>query len=352
MLSRRFSIYLLRESVPLYILGISVLLLLLVIDYFGTLLGFFLRNNSPIGLIFQNLADRIPFFLSYMIAPGLAFAIPVGLGRMGKDSELKALYALGIRPSKMLGVFVGFGLVMTAFQFYSTNVWQPAAEERFKVSFAKLFNSEPSNTQELKSYASQNGKILFHAGTIAPKLEDKKIADLYGVSVITPEGTYTAARGLWDGRAKTWQLFTVYHTKLDGTLESAPETRREFAFEAALEPDAKPPEFLSLPDLVKRAGNRAQSQQDYYDANYKLQRRFADPFAALMIALLGAAIGLTISSRAFGFLITILVLAGYWSLWMIGQQLAASQALPFWLAAWLPTFCFAITVLVAYRRLS
>jgi lipopolysaccharide export system permease protein len=351
-LVRRVSSYLLRESVPLYVLGVVVLLVLLVIDYFGTLLGFFLRQNSPLALILQNVSDRIPFFLSYMIAPGLAFAIPVGLGRLGKDSELKALYALGVRPSRMLGVFVVFGLAMSAFQFYSTNVWQPAAEERFKVSFAKLFNSEPTNTQELKTYRSPDGKTLFHAGTIAPKLEDKKIADLYGVSVITQDGTYTAARGVWDASTKTWQLFTVYRTNVDGTFAGAPETRREFGFEAALEPDAKLPEFLSLPDLIQRASSRAQSQQERFDANYKLQRRFADPLAALMMALLGAAVGLGISSRAIGFLVTIVVLAAYWALWIMGQQLAASQAVPFWFAAWLPTFVFGAAVVFAYRRLS
>jgi lipopolysaccharide export system permease protein len=352
MLVRRVSSYLLRESVPLYLLGVVTLLILLVIDYFGTLLGFFIRSNSALGDILQNVSDRIPFFLSYMIAPGLAFAIPVGLGRLGKDSELKALYALGVRPSRMLGVFVVFGLAMSAFQFYSTNVWQPIAEERFKVSWAKLFGSEPSNIQELKSYRSLDGKTLFHAGTIAPTTGNKKIADLFGVSVITPQATYTAARGVWDSNTKTWQLYTVYRTNVDGSFAGAPETRREFPFETALEPDAKLPEYLSLPDLIERASSRTQSLQEQFDANYKLQRRFADPLAALMMALLGAAVGLGISSRAIGFLVTIVVIAAYWALWMVGQQLAASQAVPFWFAAWMPTFVFGAAALVAYRRLS
>ncbi|MEY4532191.1 MAG: hypothetical protein RLZZ156_2914 [Deinococcota bacterium] len=352
MLVRRVSLYLLRESVPLYFVGVLTILVLLILDYFATLIGFFIRNNSPIGLILQNVADRIPFFLSYMIAPSLAFAIPVGLGRLGKDSELKALFALGVRPTWMLWVFVVFGLCVTSFQFYSTNVWQPTADERFKTSFSKLFNSEPSTTQELKSFASPDGKTLFHAGTVSPKPEDKKVADLYGVAVITEEGTFTATRGTWDARAKTWQLFTVYHTDKTGKLEGVPQVRKEFTFQAALEPDAKLPEHLSLPELAKRAESTTQSVQERYIANYHFQRRFADPLAALMMALLGAAVGLTISSRATGFLVTIVVVAVYWGMWMTGQQLASSQAVPFWFAAWLPTILFSIGTLVAFRRLS
>jgi lipopolysaccharide export system permease protein len=352
MLVRRVSLYLLRESVPLYFIGVFTILLLLILDYFASLIGFFIRNNSPIELIFQNIADRIPFFLSYMIAPSLAFAIPVGLGRLGKDSELKALFALGVRPAWMLWVFVAFGLCVTAFQFYSTNIWQPAADERFKASFSKLFNSEPSTTQELKSFKSPDGKTVFHAGTVAPKLENKKIADLYGVAVITEEGTFTATRGTWDATAKTWELFTVYRTDKNGVLDGVPQVRKEFTFQAAIEPDAKIPEHLSLPDLASRASSTAQSVQERYTANYFLQRRFADPLAALMMALLGAAVGLTISSRATGFLVTIVVVAVYWGMWMTGQQLASSQAVPFWLAAWLPTMLFAVGTLLAFRRLS
>ena len=98
MLARRIPLYLLREAVPLYLIGIVTLLLLLLIDYFAFLLGYVIANRSPATLILQSVLDRVPFFLSYMLAPALAFALPVGLGRLAKDSELKALYAAGIRP--------------------------------------------------------------------------------------------------------------------------------------------------------------------------------------------------------------------------------------------------------------
>ncbi len=351
MLGRRVSWYLLREAVPLYVIGVVTILILLILDYFASLIGSFWRNQSPVLLIFQNVADRIPFFLSYMIAPALAFAIPVGLGRLGKDSELKALYALGVRPISMLWVFVGFGLLMSGVQFYSTNVWQPAADERFKVSLNKLFNVEPSGTQELKSFANKDGTI-FHAGTIAPKLEDKKIADLFGVVVMTPKGTFTATKGQWDARAKTWQLFTVYQTDATGKLMGAPETRREFSFEAALEPDAKPPENLPLPELIKRASSTGLSSQEIYAANFSLHRRFSDPLAALLMAVLGAAVGFGISSRAVGFFFTIAAAASYWAFWTIGTQLSGSQAVPFWFAAWLPTIVFTIGTAIVLRRLA
>ena len=40
MLVRRVSLYLLRESVPLYFVGVLTILVLLLLDYFATLIGF------------------------------------------------------------------------------------------------------------------------------------------------------------------------------------------------------------------------------------------------------------------------------------------------------------------------
>ena len=352
MLARRIPLYLLREAVPLYLIGIVTLTLLLLIDYFAFLLGYLIANRPPIGLILQSLLDRVPFFLSYMLAPALAFALPVGLGRLAKDSELKALYAAGIRPLSLMWVLLAFGVIVMVAAFVNTNIWQPAAEARFKSSWYKLFNSEPSKTQDVKSFASLDGKTIFHAGTIAPRGDDPKNADLYGVVVITKDlGTFTATRGLWDSRSRQWELFSPFRTDEDGQLEAAPEIRRVFKFEAALEPDAKLPENLSLPELQARVNTPGLSVQDLYDAQYKLQRRFADPLAALVMAFAGALFGLLTPNRAFAFAGTIAILAVYWGLWITGQNLAAAQVVPVWFAAWLPPMFFGLASLYGLRRL-
>jgi lipopolysaccharide export system permease protein len=352
MLARRIPLYILRESVPLYLVGVATMLVLLLIDYFAFLIGFFLNNHTSGLLVLQNLWDRIPFFLSYMIAPALAFALPVSLGRMAKDSELKALYATGVRPISLMWTLLGFGLVMTVVSFINANLWQPAAELRFKQSLYKIYNIEPSKTQDVKSYATDDGQTIFHAGTIAPRSDDPKVADLYGVVVISPEGQYTATRGLWDARQKQWELYSVSHVGADAAVVPTPETRHVFSFQAALEPDSRLPESLSLQELLSRSQQSNLTVQDSYDVNYKLQRRFADPLAALAFAFAGALFGLLTPNRAFAFAGTIVIVAVYWGLWITGQNLAATQAVPYWLAAWLPPIVFGLGSIFGLRRLA
>jgi lipopolysaccharide export system permease protein len=336
----------------LYVVGVVTILVLLLIDYFATLIGYFLNNRTPVSFILVNLWDRIPFFLSYMIAPALAFALPVSLGRLAKDSELKPLYANGVRPLSLMWVLLGFGLLITGLAFVNSNVWQPAAEARFKVSYYKLFNSEPSRNQEVKSYASEDGKTIYHAGTIIPRTNDPKSADLYGVVVITPDGTYTATRGMWDSRQELWELYSVSHTDAEAQLSTQVQNSLRFAFRAAIEPDARLPEYLSLAELQARAAQPNLSAQESYDANYKFQRRFSDPLAALVMAFAGALFGLLTPNRAFAFAGTIAIVAVYWGLWITGQNLAASQAVPYWVAAWLPPFVFALGSIFGLRRLA
>ncbi len=69
MLARRLHLYLLLEFVPLYVVGLVTILMLLMIDFFAFLAASFINYHTPIDVMFRALVDRMPFFLSYMIAP-------------------------------------------------------------------------------------------------------------------------------------------------------------------------------------------------------------------------------------------------------------------------------------------
>ena len=70
-----------------------------------------------------------------------------------------------------------------------------------------------------------------------------------------------------------------------------------------------------------------------------------------VFALVAASVGLTISNRGWAFASVILIIAGYWALWVLGKNLAGSQAAPEWVAAWLPAMVFGAGSLLSLRRL-
>jgi lipopolysaccharide export system permease protein len=354
MLVRRLGWYLLFEFLPLFLVGVAIMLVLLTLNLFAVFLAIFLNNRASLGLIVQLVLDQFPQFLSLLLAPSLAFCILVGLGRVARDSELKAIFASGVRPIVLLVPILAIGLLVTALSWVNENIWRPSADAHYLKTYYAIIHTEPPRIQGLKSYANDAGD-LFHAGSLAPRAEEPNIADLSGVMVVTQSGIYTATKGLWNGSSKTWELYNVFYkpnTLQDG-FQEIPEPRHVFEFTPPIEPDLRPSDQVSTAELQTRAMNdsRSLSSAEVYDANFKLQRRFADPLAALMMALVGGALGLTISNRAWGFAATIGLMAAYWSLWQIGFNLAATQAIPAFIAAWLANAVFGVGAIFGLRRL-
>ncbi len=352
----RFYKYLLGEFVPLYVIGLLAIMLLLISDYCASTAGVVLRQHAPLGLFLESLLNYIPYRLSYALAPSVAWAVLVGLGRIAKDSELKAAFACGIKPISMLVPIILFGIVITLLGFWNSNYITPGASARWQSSFWRLYGaSTTNNTQMLKSFADPKNKLLFHAASIVPSTQTNSPslsqAQLMGVMVIDNQTVYTSESGTWDAKNKTWLLINPVAQSLNTNSEAQQLSNKAFPFAFNLETDPKPPEQLELPALLAHSRDPALSRDDRYAAIFNLQRRFSDPLAALIFALVGGAFGLMISNRAWGFAGMIVLTMCYWALWTFGTKLAATQGTGVFVAAWLPSIVFTIAAAFAWRRL-
>jgi lipopolysaccharide export system permease protein len=355
----RFPSYLLREFVPLFLIFTPVLLVMTTIDFVANVAGVVITYKAPFALFLQSWFERFPYLLSYITPPSLAITILIGLGRLAKDSELKAAYAAGIPPLRLVWPVLFFTIPVTLAMFLNTNFLQPITDASYLDTIYKIQGRPGApRTQYIKSYASLDGKTVFTAGSMTPKENDPNFADLTGVMIVVPGGTWTSTQGTWDARAKTWELNNVTYTQAsldqdDGSpLPSSPQVRRVFPFEGALSPDVRPPEHLALPELIVRANLETQTVLERYQANYRLQTRFADPFACIVFALVATSVGLTVANRGSAFAAVIVFIAGYFMIWTLGKGMAGSQAVPVWAAAWLPVMLFGTGSVLSLRRLT
>jgi lipopolysaccharide export system permease protein len=352
--ARRLGWYLLLEFAPLFLVGVWIMLLLLILNTLAVFLAIFLNNHAPLSAVVQLVFDQLPQFLSLLLAPSLAFCILVGLGRVARDSELKAIAASGVRPVALLAPILILGTIVTGISWVNENIWRPGADAHFLKTYYAILHTEPPVVQEIKSYATANGE-LFHAGSLSPRASDPNLADLNGVMIVNSTGIYTASKGLWDANAKTWELYNVFLKPniSSDSFQEMPEVRHVFGFSPPIENDLRPADQVGTKELYARATNTnlGLSKSEMYDASFKWHRRFADPLAALFMALVGGALGLSITNRAWGFAGTIALMAAYWSLWQIGFNLASAQAIPAAGAAWLANAVFAIGAVVGLRKL-
>ena len=106
------SRYLLREIVGPLAIVLSVLAVLFTSYGAAGFLSDAVNGLLPTNMIVQVIGLRTLIALEVLIPISLFFAVIMALGRMYADSEITALFALGLSPARVLGVVLGLSLCM------------------------------------------------------------------------------------------------------------------------------------------------------------------------------------------------------------------------------------------------
>ncbi|GGJ41303.1 LptF/LptG family permease [Deinococcus roseus] len=344
----KFTRYLLREVLPLYLVGCVVFTILMTTDLLSSTVGVMLRNRTPLDQALLMFALRMPDFVSKALPVAVPFAILLGLGRLAKDSELKVMFTSGITPSRMLAPLLVLGAVISGVLFFLDANVRPLANAKWWDTINIVYNGAPPPKEEQLFTQIQKG-VLYSAGSIRQNTQDS--AQLSGVMVRTPEGTYTAMGGTWDSRQQTWELFSVWKVAGAG---AAPvfEPRKTFPYTGKLVEFTPLPEYLSIPDIQRKLRSGNLTLETEHSLRFELQRRFAEPLAALCFAFAASALGLLLRDRSWAFIGVILLIFVYYVLWSYTPELAKVGALPVWIAAWLPDGVFLVLGASLLRRLT
>src|SRR5690606_9543365 len=99
---KRLPRALLRETAGLYPLGVAAICLLLSVDLLSVLARFLVEQGATLADVLSLLLYRLPWFLHLALPVAVVFAVLLAAGRMAKDSELNAAYALGVPPAATL----------------------------------------------------------------------------------------------------------------------------------------------------------------------------------------------------------------------------------------------------------
>lgn len=335
---RRFGRYLLRETVGLYLFGLAAFILLLSIDLLVSFANFLIRNDATLAEIGQLFAFRLPFFLHISLPVAVVFGLLLATGRLAKDSELKAVYALGASPRRLLLPTLVLGVAVAGLSVWNNGYLEPRGERAYLALVDSFFSTRPSaETQSNVAYRLDDG--IYYAGRIRGDLDDLTRAELSGVLILQGDRVTSAPGGVWDSTARTWTLQQAEEVR--GSDAPTPLGTVTLAFEL----DAAPSETLARSDTLpldelwqqirelRSAGDSARPQL------FSLHRRIADAASAIIFALAAGALGLTVRSRAAGFGWTIVLLVAFYASWTLASSLFDRGVLGPITAAW---FTFAL----------
>lgn len=339
--------YVLRQVLRWYVAGVALFLILQLTDTLSTTVSLLLSYDASLPQAARAFVAIAPTFLNRALVLAVPLAVLLAFGRLQGGSELKAMFAAGVRPLRLVWpLALPFVLVGLA-AFVNAGYVVPGGLARWDQAWYGIFGRiPPPPAQDNYTYAPPGA--LYYAGRVHNNAGGS-VAQLDGVLIERGGETITAQSGTWDTRKKTWTVRDAWVTRpgqdprrVTGTLV--------FPEKDTLRPPPPPAEHVSTPELRARLASERGTPQERRQDRYELAARFAGPVTPVVFALAAGALGLLLRSRAAGFAATVVFLVAFYALWVSVPQLARAGAVAPTLAAWLPNLVFLLVAgLLAWR---
>lgn len=322
-------------------------------------------SDTPIGLAVTILGLHMPEIIVITIPIGVLWATFVVFSRLNNDSEIVAMRTSGISLTRILKPVFVFGLVTLVTSFTINELIVPFSSplarklEVYSV-YKNPFPDSKRNFTYLEKGSKRELKRIFYASYYnANKALLRKIVILdFTRSGLTQ--IYTAKFARWNPGLGGWELIngTNHFISNDDKLSRVSSFKSLFIPSSStpaklIKELSKPKEmnFIRLMNFLNLQRDVTILTDDYKKALVAFHNKFANPFSCLLIALIGAPLGiLPRRSRSnWNYIILALIIFQFY----VGQSVCLSLAeanrlLPF-IAAWFPNFVLFVIALVIIR---
>ena len=337
--------YICRQIFSHALLGLGIFTFVFFVPQLVRLMDLIVRHPaswSTIGVLFLC---TLPGILTFTLPIAILVGVLIALGRMSADSELIALSALGMGRRRLLVPVGILAIGATLITFVMTLWLGPLSIRTFRLIEDQLRAGQASSQVVPRVFderfphmvlyindidsASTHWKGVFLAGT-----DDKGVSRLTLAegAIVIPDRT--------EGKLDL-------HLQNGSVHEFSPSDPGRYSLSAFAERDLSVDIKGTEVDRVAEPGipgrtfaTLLRERGSQPNARVELQRRLSFPFACICFALLAMPVGARPrrGGRAGGFLLTLLLISGYYLMFTIGAGLAREGAIPVWLGIWSANF--------------
>src|SRR6202522_3895567 len=355
--------YIGREVASHCLLGLAVFTFVFFVPQLVRLMDLLVRHSGGIRTV------ALLFICS--LAPVLAFTIPmavlvgvlIGLGRLSADSEIVAIHASGISLRRLLVpigfVALGCGLLTLVLTFWLIPMsWRTLArlEQQILASQAP-FAVQPRVFDERFPHFVLYVQDVEAAAT---RWRGVFLASSAQSSAATSSLTLAQSAQVVAG-AETNQI--ELHLGSGSTHDYDPKDPNRYSVTTFGQSDI-PIDLSASATGVKStvisdaeqsvSGLIADSGPNWRDARVEFHRRIAFPAACLVFALLGVPVGVRPrrGGRAAGLVLTLVLIGGYYFLFVTGAHMAQQGSIAPWAGIWGANIVAAVVGLFFLRRIE
>ena len=334
--------YIFREIASYGLLGLFVFTFIFFVPQLVRFMDLVVSHSAGMGAIVTLVGCTLPGIFTFTLPMGVLVGVLIGLGRLSADSELIALQALGFDRKRILFP-VGVLAVGAAGATLWMTVWMgPPALEKLHATEETLATSQASFEVQPRVFEERFPHMVLYVSDVtgggtqwrgillAQTGEDATSRITFAESgIVLPDpqhGTlqFHLSKGTTHEYIRSdpnqYSVSTFGRSDLPVAVMDTSGAKR-----AALTPAELP--------LGRLAGLYRQGDSA---ARLEFHRRMAFPAACLVFALLGVPVGIRPQrgGRAAGFVVTLLMVSGYYLLFVTGAGLARRGVVPAGLGMW------------------
>jgi LPS export ABC transporter permease LptF/LPS export ABC transporter permease LptG len=341
--------YITREVASHAVLGLAVFTFVFFVPQLVRLMDLIVRHSGGTWTVLKLFLCSLPPVLTFTLPMAVLVGVLIGLGRLSADSEIVALHACGISLRRLL-LPVGFVAAASALVTLVMTFWlSPVAvrtlrslEDELRSSqapfavqprvFDERFPHFVLYVQDVEAAATHwRGVFLAASGGQA----GSTITIAEDATIVESENSRESAEielHLGKGSTHEYDVRDPGHYNVTTFGESA------IPIDISAGPGAGPsPKSAavsnaeqSVPALLRAKG------APWRDARVELHRRIAFPAACLIFALLGVPVGVRPrrGGRATGMILTLVLIGGYYFLFVTGAHMAQQGSIAPWEGIW------------------
>src|SRR6202046_3362245 len=353
--------YIGREVGSHAILGLAVFTFVFFVPQLVRLMDLVVRHSGGVFTVALIFLCSLTPVLAFTIPMAVLVGVLIGLGRLSADSEIVALHASGISLRRLL-VPIGFVALGCSLGTLILTFWlSPAAIRTLQSLEAVLLLTQPPYAiqprvfneqiphyilyvQDVEAAATRwHGVFLASSGQAA----SSNVTIAQGAQVVADPENNKFELHLGSGSTHEYDPRAPQHYNVTTFGQS------EIPVEIS-SPVAGPKNVAvsdserSISELLAEKGPR------WRDARVEFHRRIAFPAACLVFALLGVPIGVRPrrGGRAAGLILTLVLIGGYYFLFVTGAHMAQQGAVAPWAGIWGANIVAAVVGLFFLRRIE
>jgi len=345
-MKRILGLYIIREIVFLFLLGIGVFTMVLLMGRMIKLTDMVIAHGVPLGDVGWMIIYLMPSFLIYTIPMAFLLAVLLAFSRLSADNEIVIMKSCGISLMQIMPPVLLCGLVVSVMGLYVGTAGVPWGNQSFSnIGFAILKKNISATIREKVFWDDIPGVVLYtdHFEEARHTLSGVVIYD--GRDNTRPL-TIFAGKGIIGGGANPREIRLALR---DGSIHARGKNNEyrfvnfnEYAVTISA-PEAannanRNPRDMDNAELRRLIHDPATSRQLSLKMGTELNGRYALPFASLAFAVLAVPLGLQNrrSAKSYGFALSLAVLLIYYMLLSTMSSLAERGVLPAVVALWIP----------------